>query len=98
MATGGPSGALDLWARSSFVYPFQWPAYLPLLALAVQAGQAAEAVDCARALLAPTQQLLPEALTETLAAAVELFERGQTQAALARLRQAVAVAKAGHYL
>ncbi|MFP2934656.1 serine/threonine-protein kinase PknK, partial [Pyxidicoccus sp. 3LG] len=55
--------ALRLWQPLSLVYPFQWLAHWPLLAVELEAGQVSGALGHARALLATNQQRLPDALT-----------------------------------
>jgi class 3 adenylate cyclase/tetratricopeptide (TPR) repeat protein len=58
--------ALGLWRQTPVVYPLQWAATLPLLALALDERHLPDAVEHTRALLAPTQQLLPTPITDAL--------------------------------
>ncbi|MCP3144107.1 serine/threonine-protein kinase [Pyxidicoccus xibeiensis] len=87
--------ALRLWQPLSLVYPFQWLAHWPLLAVALEAGQVAEALEHARAMLASNQQRLPDALTAPLAAALA---SGDGEGARAPLRQASEAARELCYL
>src|SRR5690606_6700983 len=77
---------------------FQWTALLPELALALDDGATADAVECARRLLAPTQQALPESLANLLAKAIAADENGIDGAALPALSSAVDVARTLGYL
>jgi hypothetical protein len=63
--------ALELWRPLPLAYPFQWMALLPLMALRLEVGRGAEALDAVRALLDERQQRLPEELTAALAQALE---------------------------
>ena len=90
--------AIELWSQSSFVYPFQWTAYLPLIAVALRNAEVAEGVQYARALLEPTQQRLPDPLDAPLTQAVQFFEQGQTDSARVSLQQAIAAAEQMRYL
>jgi tetratricopeptide (TPR) repeat protein len=58
--------ALECWRPLSLVYPFQWMAHWPLMALALERHQAAEALVHARALLNPSQQRMPDELNDPL--------------------------------
>ncbi|MFP2912382.1 serine/threonine-protein kinase PknK, partial [Pyxidicoccus sp. 3LFB2] len=62
--------ALRLWQPLSLVYPFQWLAHWPLLSVALEEGHVTEALGHARAMLATSQQRLPDALSAPLSAAV----------------------------
>ncbi|WP_342375652.1 protein kinase [Myxococcus stipitatus] len=63
--------ALRLWQSLSLVYPFQWLALWPLLAVELEAGRESAALEHARAMLATQQQRLPEELLQSLRAALE---------------------------
>jgi len=97
-ARGHGLAAIDLWARSSFAYPFQWAAYLPLIAVAMSNSQIAEAIQYARALLEPTQQRLPDPLDTPLAQAAQFYEQGLLESARLCLGQALAAAEQMRYL
>jgi hypothetical protein len=58
--------ALARWLGRPLAHPFEWLARLPLLTLAGDAPPE-ETREHLRALLAPSQQRLPEALAEALA-------------------------------
>ncbi|WP_163995275.1 serine/threonine-protein kinase PknK [Pyxidicoccus caerfyrddinensis] len=64
------SQALRLWQPLSLVYPFQWLAHWPLLAVELADGRVPEALGHARAMLAPSQQRLPDTLSAPLSAAL----------------------------
>jgi hypothetical protein len=82
--------ALELWELfAGDSMPFRWLALRPLLGAALAHDQVAEAIDHARALLAPKQQRLPEALTAALEAAIQCWEAGQSEAARVHLDQAM---------
>ncbi|RKH31180.1 serine/threonine-protein kinase PknK [Corallococcus sp. CA041A] len=63
--------ALQLWATTSRVYPFEWMALLPLLQLNVSEARMAEAARQMERLLQTTQQRLPEPLTSAIREAQE---------------------------
>jgi DNA-binding SARP family transcriptional activator len=96
--------ALAAWAgmpAASAPYMFQWLALLPLIALALEADAPlaiGEAVTHARQLLHPSQQRLPDTLTEPLEAAIQEWEAGDAAAAVTLLRQATAPAAEMDYL
>ena len=77
---------------------FQWTALLPELALAAGAAATADAVECARRLLAPTQQALPGTLAEPLALAVTQFDAGDGAAARRAITRAIEAARRLGYL
>ena len=58
-------------------YPFQWIGLMPLLAVAYAQDDLATAGDAARAMLEPTQQVLPEALTNALTAVAAADTNGR---------------------
>lgn len=61
--------ALDLWKDSA--YPFQWLASWPLLDITLTRGEIEKSLDLAHALLAPSQQRLPDAITSALESALQ---------------------------
>lgn len=73
---------------------FQWTALFPLMAAALATGQLDEAAAHAQALLDPTQQKLPEALTAVL---TQVIAAPDSQKA-AHLTQAITLARQMHYL
>ncbi|MFY2564141.1 serine/threonine-protein kinase PknK, partial [Corallococcus terminator] len=88
LAREAATEALRLWQPLSLVYPFQWLARWPLLAVELDEGRLPEALEHARALLASHQQRLPDALTQPLATALEHHDARRLEAARATLRQA----------
>jgi len=95
------AAALALWRLellSSIVYAFQWTALWPLVGSALELNRMSEAVSHVRALLAPSQQPLPDALTTLLAATIEAWDAGQPDSARAHLQQAAALAREKGYL
>ena len=89
--------ALDLWGRLSLVYPFQWVALLPLVALALAEGRLAEAVEHARVMLRPTQQRLADPVAKAFEDGGTAWERGDAEAARTHLTAALAQAKESGY-
>ncbi len=93
--------ALDLWqllpaGHSSCA--FQWTALWPLIAAACAHHQTSEAGGYARALLEPTQQRLPDALTTAVQNAVQACQEAEPEAACACLEQAIGLAQELGYL
>lgn len=89
--------ALASWQRFEQAYPLQWQALWPLLGLALERDDVAEAVAHAGALLRPEQQVLPDTLAGPLAAGLAAWEGGQVAAAGAHLAQALATAQQMNY-
>jgi tetratricopeptide (TPR) repeat protein len=77
---------------------FQWTALWPLIGVALAHNHTAEASEHARALLEPTQQRLPDALTAVLEQAVTAWEQGEAEAAQAWLDRALVLAQELGYL
>lgn len=92
-ARADAQAALAAWKNSP--YPFQWLAQSVALALALREGDVSAAVATAQALLAPSQQRLPDDLAEALAMAAQTAE---SDAARAHLAQAVKLARNHGYL
>jgi tetratricopeptide (TPR) repeat protein len=92
-AREGAQAALELWNRNPIVYPFRWTALWPLLAMALEEDQIAEALEHARALLEPAQQRLPDTLTALLDDAIRAWQRARPEIAAAHLRRAVQLAQ-----
>ena len=89
--------ALEQWQQTPQVYPFYWTALWPLLGVALEQGQLADAVDYARHLLAPTQQRLPDELTVPLQAAMLAWEANQCELGHAYLHEATTMARERGY-
>ena len=90
--------ALQIWRELPLVYPFKWTALWPLLGVAIAEGRLADAVEHARALLAPGQQRLPERVTLTLEAVVLADTKSQPEKVHSLLDQAVSQARVEGYL
>ena len=68
--------ALEDLSKASQAPPLRWHALWPLLGVALAHHQQATAVDYARQMLDPSQQLLPDDITEPLEKAVSAWEGG----------------------
>jgi eukaryotic-like serine/threonine-protein kinase len=90
--------AVQGWAKSSFAYPFQWVAHLPLLAVSVQESNLDSSIESARVLTSPAQQRLPDPLDTWLLRAIQAFEQNDSNTARTCLHQVVEAAKQLHYL
>jgi tetratricopeptide (TPR) repeat protein len=90
--------ALALWQEWDMAYPFQWAAFYPLIGVALAQDCLSEAISYVRALLDPTQQHLPEAMTVVLGEAIEAWERDETQATRAYLERVLTLAQELGYL
>ena len=90
--------ALELWARLSFAYCFEWLALWPLMAAALQRDQLGEAVAAARRLLHPSQQRLPDDPTAALQAASEALGAGRTPHVRDLLESAISLAQSSGQL
>ncbi|MBI1299942.1 AAA family ATPase [bacterium] len=78
-------------------YPFEWLARWPLLVVALQRNQLADAVVEVEAMLHPVQQVLPPHLTTTLHRALDCWHRTDIQTTTALLQQSVEIAHSiGH--
>jgi DNA-binding SARP family transcriptional activator len=77
---------------------FRWTAFWPLIGVALAHHQTSEATEHARALLEPTQQRLPEALTAVLEEALTAWEESKSDAACACFDQAIVLAQEFGYL
>jgi tetratricopeptide (TPR) repeat protein len=92
--------ALACWSKLSpvYPYPFQWQGLWVLLAVELQRHAVAEAVEHARALLDPTQQLLPAPLINHLEAALDAWRQGHPDAARESLEHSLASARQRGFL
>jgi len=93
--------ALEEWQSlptANYTYYSGWTALLPLIDITLVQDQLSEAVDYARMLLAPEQQLLPGALTATLEAAIRAWDTDQPEVARTCLRQTITLAQEIAYL
>ncbi len=90
--------ALEQWQQISQVFPFHWTALWPLLGVALEQDQLADAVDYARQLLVPAQQRLPDELTALLEAAIRAWEATRYEVAETYLLEATTMAQETGYL
>jgi hypothetical protein len=90
--------ALGLWRSFETPSPLHWLALWPLTAIALLHADLPAAVDHARALLDPSQQLLPDALAAQTACAVQSWDHGHPADAAGHFRQALELAQSLNYL
>jgi hypothetical protein len=90
--------ALELWRKTSLVYPFQWTALWPLIGTALAQNQVSEAIDCARQLLEPGQQRLPDTLAAAIEESIAAWDQGHTQTAHTRLHGTLGLAQEMGYV
>jgi hypothetical protein len=93
--------ALELWGQlpaSHASCVFQWTALWPLIGVALVRDQTAEAVEYGRALLEPTQQRLPDALTAVLEETIASWEGEELETTRTYLDQALELAQELGYL
>ncbi|GCE24218.1 hypothetical protein KDK_80180 [Dictyobacter kobayashii] len=90
--------ALEQWLQIQPVNPFQWAALGPLLGVYLRQERLAEAIDCVRAMLAPTQQPPPAALQQRFGAVLLAWEAQQPEQARAHLEQSLPLARRQGYL
>ncbi|MFO7178087.1 MAG: protein kinase [Pseudomonadota bacterium] len=80
--------ALGIWGSLALVFPLQWMALIPLLQVTFR-RDLAQAVDCARRLLAPDQQSLPGDISDALARAVRCWANEDSSGATNALKIAI---------
>jgi hypothetical protein len=90
--------ALALWRRSPLVYPFQWQALWPLIAVALAQECEDDAWTYVQSLLAPTQQILPDELNAALETTIYLKINAQPLLAHSHLDRALELATEMGYL
>ncbi len=76
----------------------KWLYLWPLVALHLDGGQVALAVECGREMLAPSQQRFPNELEEMVISACAAWEKGDAELAKEKLAEALPVAHELHYL
>lgn len=86
--------ALDLWSKAPNSIPFHWIAHWLLLDIALRQQQIPKAIEHANAMLAPSQQKLPDDLIAALEAAVQ----GGIESAREPLEAAIRLASEKGYL
>jgi hypothetical protein len=80
------------------VLPFRWLALFPRMGAALKQNDIGEAAACARYMITPPQQRLPDELTGLLGQGVATWERGEPDAASDLLRAALRLAGEMHYV
>jgi hypothetical protein len=101
LAEANGQAALILWQQLPVAHSscaFQWTALWPMIGAALAQERISEACASAQALLEPTQQRLPDALTEAVEQAVASWQERGSQAARPRLDQAIDLAQELGYL
>ena len=91
-----PCGAGDLAAAADALRLCR-TALWPLIGAVLALRQCAEAIDCVRRLLAPTQMRLPDSIADTLGQAVQAWEGGNAEEAHAHLAHALSLAHLRHF-
>jgi eukaryotic-like serine/threonine-protein kinase len=81
--------ALETWNSLTLVFPLQWMALLPKLEVALQRCKLQDGVECARAMLQPTQQYLPGDASDALIRAGRRWAAEDPSGAEAALRAAL---------
>ena len=84
--------ALDIWKGLPARYFYDWMALWPLLAMALAAGRVEEAVEYARGMLPPPQQLLQEPVRTLVESAIRTWDTGQPAEAEELLQSAIRAA------
>lgn len=90
--------ASAIWRQSPLVYPFQWQALWPLIAVLLEPGWEEKAWAHAKALLEPGQQRLPDSLNSALEAALQAKAEDRAQVARHHLDRALELAQEMGYL
>jgi DNA-binding SARP family transcriptional activator len=90
--------ALAVWRQSPLVYPFQWQALWPIIAVNLAQGREDQAWDYAKTLLEPAQQLLPDRLNASLEKALQARKSEPVGVARTCFDQAVELAREMGYL
>jgi len=90
--------ALELWSQSSIFMPVRWTALWPLIGTELAQERIPEAMADARMLLAPGQQLPPEALSAVVEGVLQEWNTGQREIARKNLDQATVMAQLMGYL
>jgi tetratricopeptide (TPR) repeat protein len=90
--------AVNDWTKLSFEYPFQWTGLLPLLALQLDHIPLDAVVAVAAKLLDKRLARLPDAVEESLSAALSSYEVGQQPQTREHVQRALAHASAAGFL
>jgi class 3 adenylate cyclase/tetratricopeptide (TPR) repeat protein len=97
-AAADAQAALDIWEKLPVRYFYDWMALWPLLAMALASGHVGEAVEHARGMLPPPQQLLQQPARTLVENAVHAWAAGQAAETEGLLRRAVHTARGFGYL
>lgn len=89
---------MDYWSKVKVHFPLQWAVQWPLLAIATVERRICNAADCARKMLSPDEQPLPDELTAALEQAIEAFEQNQMDQAQTQFEEGMRLAKQKGYL
>jgi DNA-binding CsgD family transcriptional regulator/tetratricopeptide (TPR) repeat protein len=93
--------AIESWDRLGMeqtIAPFRWLALFPLMGVALQQQNMIEAVNCARHLLKPPQQRLPDELARLLKEAIAANEQNCSEMTSKLLHEAFKTAHAMAYV
>jgi len=93
--------ALEAWQQLPAGHAsaaMHWAALWPLIGVSVAKNQISKAIDYARALLEPSRQRLPEALTAIVEKAIHTWEGGDSNETRTNLNQALELAQKMGYL
>jgi hypothetical protein len=85
--------ALLAWEPTSIIYPYQWTALWPLIGVALSQDHISDAMNYARMLLFPTQESLPDQLTQMIEVALQAWDSSQTEIARSSLQEAIVLAE-----
>jgi class 3 adenylate cyclase/tetratricopeptide (TPR) repeat protein len=91
-AAADAQAALGMWEGLPVRYFYDWMALWPLVAMALASGKVEEAVEHARGMLPPPQQLLQEPARTLVEDAVRAWDAGQPAETEELLRRAVSAA------
>lgn len=97
-ADANACAALHLWRGLPLASPFQWTALWPLIGIGLARNRTDEAIEHARALLSPVEQVLPGPVGTAVEAAVRAWDAGDARAAWAQLEHAAQLARPLGYL
>lgn len=89
--------ALEAW-QGIRGFPIQWLARWPLIGVALVQDELSEAIQHARAVLPPPQQILPAALTMQVEEAIDAWEGGKLETVRTHLHRAIELAQETDYL
>ncbi|WP_309887445.1 protein kinase domain-containing protein [Archangium sp.] len=90
--------ALQLWGATSLIYPFEWMALFPLVALELRSPRPLEAMRRVERLLHSTQQRLPHPLSAALQEAQGAWGSAHEKATRERVEHALQEAERAGYL